>query len=59
MLQLNPAHPVVQKLKGFITEDPEKAKQYAQLLYAQGLILADLPIEDPQAYTDLICGLMA
>ena len=58
VLQLNPEHPVVKKLKGLITEDPEKAKQYAQVLYAQGLILADLPIEDAQAYTDMICSLL-
>ena len=58
VLRLNPEHPAVQKLKTLITEDPEKAKQYAQVLYAQGLILADLPIEDPQAYTELICGLL-
>ena len=58
VLRLNPEHPAVQKLKTLITEDPEKAKQYAQVLYAQGLILADLPIEDPQAYTELICALL-
>ena len=58
VLQLNPEQPVMKKLKGLITEDPEKAKQYAQVLYAQGLILADLPIEDAQAYTDLICSLL-
>ena len=58
VLRLNPEHAVVQKLKGMIAFDPEKAKQYAQVLYAQGLILADLPIEDAQAYTDLICGLL-
>ena len=58
VLQLNPEHPVVLKLKTLISEDPEKAKQYASVLYAQGLILADLPIEDAQAYTDLICSLL-
>ena len=58
VLRVNPEHPVVQKLKGMIGSDPEKAKQYVQVLYAQGLILADLPIEDAQAYTDLICGLL-
>jgi molecular chaperone HtpG len=58
VLRLNPEHPAVQKLKTLITQEPEKAKQYAQVLYAQGLILADLPIEDAQAYTDLICGLL-
>ena len=58
VLRLNPEHPVVQKLKALISDDPEKARQYARVLYAQGLILADLPIEDPQAYTELICGLL-
>ena len=58
VLRLNPEHPAVRKLKALIPEDPEKAKRYAQVLYAQGLILADLPIEDAQAYTELICGLL-
>jgi Molecular chaperone, HSP90 family len=58
ILRLNPDHPAIQKLKALIPSDPEKAKQYAQVLYVQGLILADLPIEDPQAYTELICGLL-
>ena len=39
-------------------QDPEKAKKYAELLYTQGLIMANLPLEDPTAYTDLVCGLM-
>ena len=58
VLQLNPEHPAVQKLKTLISGEPERAKQYAELLYAQGLILADLPIEDPQAYTELVCSLL-
>ena len=58
VLQINPEHPVIRKLKELISAEPEKAKQYAAVLYAQGLILADLPIEDPQAYTELICGLL-
>ncbi len=59
VLQINPEHPVLKKLRTLITEDPEQAKRYAQILYAQALILADLPIEDANAYTDLICGMMA
>ena len=59
VLQINPEHPVLKKLRTLITEDPDQAKRYAQILYAQALILADLPIEDASAYTDLICGMMA
>lgn len=59
VLQINPEHPVLKKLQGMIKTDPEQAKRYAELLYAQGLILADLPIADASAYTDLVCSLMA
>ena len=58
VMKVNPEHPVVKKVREMIASDPEKAKAYAQILYAQGLILADLPIEDAGAYTDLILGLM-
>ena len=58
VLRVNPEHPVLQKLKVLIGEDEEQARRYARILYTQGLILADLPIEDPAAYTELICGLM-
>ena len=37
---------------------PEKAKKYAELLYAQSLLIAGLPLEDPSGYTDLVCELM-
>ena len=59
VLQINPEHPVLKKLQSMIAEDAEQAAKYAELLYTQGLILADLPIEDASAYTDLVCGLMA
>ena len=58
VLQLNPQHPIVQRLKALSETDAEQAKKYAKLLYAQGLLLADLPIEDPGAYTELVCELL-
>ena len=58
VLQLNPTHPIVQRLKTLSETDAEQAKKYAKLLYTQGLLLADLPIEDPGAYTDLLCELL-
>ena len=58
VLLLNPNHPVIQKVRTLAAEDPEKADRYAKVLYAQGLILADLPIEDAAEYTKLICGFM-
>ena len=50
--------PALKALKDSMEQDPEKAKKYAELLYTQGLIMANLPLEDPTAYTDLVCGLM-
>jgi hypothetical protein len=41
-----------------MTQDPLLAGDYAQLLYCQGLLMADLPLEDPVAYTQLVCKLM-
>ncbi|MBO5891136.1 MAG: molecular chaperone HtpG [Oscillospiraceae bacterium] len=58
ILELNPEHSVVQVLQKTMTEDPVKAKDYAQLLCCQAQLMADLPLEDPIAYTELVCKLM-
>ena len=58
ILELNVEHPVFQALEAAVTEDPEKAKTYAALLYNQALLIAGLPLDDPSGYTDLVCGLM-
>ena len=58
ILELNVEHPAFQALEAAVSTDPEKAKKYAQLLYAQALLIAGLPLEDPSAYTDLVCELM-
>ena len=41
-----------------MTQDPLKAKDYAQLLYSQAVLMAQLPLEDPADYTALVCKLM-
>ena len=58
ILELNADHEAVQALKAAMTEDPLKAKDYALLLMYQAQLMADLPIEDPAAYTALVCKLM-
>ena len=58
ILELNADHGAVQALQRAMTEDPLKAKDYAQLLMYQAQLMADLPIEDPTAYTELVCKLM-
>ena len=58
ILEVNSDHPALISLKAAMKSDREKAKKYAQLLYCQGLLMANLPLEDPTAYTDLVCELM-
>jgi molecular chaperone HtpG len=58
ILELNPEHEAVLALQKAMTEDPLKAKDYAQLLTYQAQLMAELPIEDPFAYTELVCKLM-
>lgn len=58
VLELNPEHPVIQKLKEMCVSDQERAKDYATILYHQAAMMAGLPIADPAAYSALVFGLM-
>ena len=58
ILELNPEHAAVKAMQNAMTTDPLKAKDYVKLLCYQAQIMADLPIEDPAAYTALVCKLM-
>ena len=58
ILELNPEHEAVQALQRAMAQDPELGADYANLLYDQALLMADLPLNDPAAYTKLVCKLM-
>ena len=58
ILELNPDHEAVKAMEAAMTADPVKAKDYAALLMYQAQLMAGLPIEDPFAYTQLVCKLM-
>ena len=58
VLELNTGHASFAALENAVAADPELAKKYAELLYAQALLIAGLPMEDPSAYTDLVCELL-
>ena len=58
ILELNPEHEAVKAMQNAMTEDPVKAKDYALLLMYQAQLMAELPLEDPAAYTELVCKLM-
>ena len=58
ILELNPEHEAVKAMEIAMVQDPDKAKDYAKLLYSQALLMADLPLDDPMEYTTLVCKLM-
>lgn len=55
VLELNPRHPLFEKLSGL---EEEELKEYAQLLYAQALLMAGLPLEDPADFCKKLWKLM-
>ena len=58
ILELNAEHEAVKAMERAMTEDPLKAGDYAKLLCCQAQLMAELPIDDPYAYTELVCKLM-
>ena len=58
VLELNPDSGAFAALRDAMENDKELAKKYAELLYSQALLIAGLPLEDPAAYTELVCSLM-
>ncbi|ABZ82640.1 heat shock protein htpg [Heliomicrobium modesticaldum Ice1] len=59
VLEINVNHAVFQALKAARQEDPEKFKLYTDLLYNQALLIEGLPVEDPVAFSNNICKIMA
>ena len=58
VLELNPNHPVFEKLVDLKTNDDEKVGKYANLLYNQALLIEGISIEDPVEFSNAICELM-
>ncbi len=58
ILELNADHPAFAALEAAMESDREKAATYAKILFDQAALIAGLEIEDPGAYTDLVCSLM-
>lgn len=57
-LEINPNHPIFEKLKTLYAEDKDTLKDYAKLLYDQALLIEGLSVENPVEFANLICGLM-
>ena len=57
VLELNGEHPAVQAMLDAAESDPDKAADLAKILLGQATLLAGLPLDDPQSYTELVCKL--
>ncbi|TJX66933.1 molecular chaperone HtpG [Soehngenia saccharolytica] len=58
ILEINPNHPIYEKLKNAFENDEEKFKLYTNLLYDQARLIEGLPIEDPIEFANNIAKLM-
>ncbi|MGM9592143.1 MAG: molecular chaperone HtpG, partial [Oscillospiraceae bacterium] len=57
VLELNGDHPAFAALQKAYKEDKSRAARLAMVLMAQAELIAGLPLDDPAAYTDLVCSL--
>ena len=58
ILELNPEHPLFEKLQKLEKEDPDTLKKYTSVLYDQSLLAQGLSIDDPKEYAKSITELM-
>lgn len=57
-LEINPDHPIFEKLKSLFESDKDKLDLYTELLYNQALLIEGIDIENPLDFSNKICSLM-
>lgn len=58
VLEINASHPIFETLQSLYQTDREKLKAYCDILYTQAMLIEGMSIEDPVAFSNLICDLM-
>lgn len=58
VLEINASHPILSALQRTYAGNPEQVKVYAEILYNQALLIEGMPIEDPVAFSNAVCGLI-
>ena len=58
ILEINPKHPIFERLKDLYTDDKDKVKEVAEVLDDQACLIEGFPIKDPIAYSRKICELL-
>ncbi|MGI6513912.1 MAG: molecular chaperone HtpG [Syntrophomonadales bacterium] len=59
ILEINAGHPIFETLNKLYEADRDKLKTYSEILYNQALLIEGLPLEDPVAFSNAVCDLMA
>ncbi|HCF50159.1 MAG TPA: molecular chaperone HtpG [Syntrophomonas sp.] len=59
ILEINSCHPIFQTLQKLHTEDQDRLKLYTEVIYNQALLIEGLNIEDPVAFSNAVCDIMA
>ncbi|MGN1090319.1 MAG: molecular chaperone HtpG [Huintestinicola sp.] len=59
VLELNPNHRIFGTMQKLFNEDKDKFKDYASILYDQALLIEGMQIDDPVAFSNKVCALMA
>ncbi len=57
VLELNADHPAFAALEKAHKQDEARAKRLSMVLLAQAELIAGIELDDPAAYTELVCGL--
>ena len=58
VLEINESHPIYQKLLS-LKDNEEQLKLYAGLLYDQALLIEGMSVEDPVAFSNQLCKILA
>ncbi len=59
ILEINPNHPIFEKLKSLYESDKDKAAVYADILYNQAILIEGMAIENPVDFSNKICEIMS
>lgn len=59
VLEINENHPIFTALTALYNDDKDKLKAYTEILYSQALLIEGFTVEDPVAFSNKICDLMA
>lgn len=58
-LEINPNHPVFDKLQYLYDNDKEMLSVYANLLYSQAMLIEGMSIENPVEFSEQLSKVMA